>query len=410
MLSKTLFALAAACLAGQTVAGPHHGHGLQHAHEKRAIVTELVTVTNWVTVTVGGSQTKKVFFSRTRKVRPTPTSISTSTTAAVASVAPVPPPPSPEVAPVPTTIVTQVRPVSDIPESIAPIEAPKSEPVVQPPPAPITTEAPVVEVPPPPAPAASTKAAEPAPAPAPAPDTGSKSSIAFKRGLAYNNKNFLQRFLNSGTKIGWTYSWGQRDDSGVNIPFVPTLWGLKLDFAQTWPANAQEAINKGSPALFSFNEPDHASQSNLSPQLAAQKHIELMNPFAGKARIASPSITNSGNPGEGIEWLKQFFEACSGKCAVDFVNIHIYGFDTATFLSHLVKVHELFGKPVWITEFAFGGSESEINSQLTTVLTALENDSKYSFVEHYAYFMAEDGMLVKGNSLSTYGNTYAYGA
>ncbi|KAK3988134.1 glycosyl hydrolase catalytic core-domain-containing protein [Cladorrhinum sp. PSN332] len=413
MISKTLLALAAACLAGQTVvAGPHHQHGLQHAHEKRALVTELVTVTNWVTVTVGGSQAKtsaKVYFSRTRKARPTTTSTSTSTptTTTTISVAPAPPPPSPEPAPVPTTIITSVRPVSDTPESIAPIEAPKSEPAAQLPPAAPTTNAPVEAVTVP-APAVSTKAAQPAPVPAPG--SGSKSSIPFKRGLAYNNEAYLQRFLNSGTKIGWRYSWGQRDDSSVNIPFIPTLWGLKLDFAQTWPANAQEAISKGSPALFSFNEPDHASQANLSPQLAAQKHIELMNPFAGKARIASPSITNSGNPGEGIEWLKQFFDACAGKCAVDFVNIHIYGFDTATFLAHLVKVNELFQKPVWITEFAFGGSESEINSQLTTVLQALEGDSKYNFVEHYSYFMAEEGMLVKGNSLSTYGNTYAYGA
>ncbi|KAK4167382.1 glycosyl hydrolase catalytic core-domain-containing protein [Cladorrhinum sp. PSN259] len=407
MLSKTLLALAAACLAGQTVAGSHHQHGLQHAHEKRALVTELVTVTNWVTVTMGGSETKtsaRVFYTRTRKTRSHTKSTSTSTTTTTVSLAPAPPPPTIEVAaPVPTTITTRIRPV-DTPESIAPIEAPidapKTEPAAQLPPA----EAPTV-----PAPVAvSTKAAQPAPAPAP--DSGSKSSIPGKRGVAYNNAGYLQRFLNSGSKIHWCYNWGQYDDSGVGIPFIPTLWGLKLDFAQTWPANAQAAINKGAPALFSFNEPDHASQSNMSPQLAAQKHIELMNPFAGKTRIGSPSITNSGNSGEGIEWLKAFFDACAGNCVVDFVNIHIYGFDTDTFLAHLVKVHELFKKPVWITEFAFGGSESEINSQLSTVLKALEGDSKYDFVEHYSYFMAEEGYLIKGNSLSTYGNTYAYGA
>lgn len=413
MFSKTLFAVAAACLAGQTVAGSHRQHGMQHAHEKRALVTELVTVTNWVTVTVAGSEAKtkgKVHYTRTRKARPTTISTvtSSSTTApAAVSEAPAPPPPSTEAAPIPTTIVTRVRPVSEVAESIAPIEAPKSEPAVQPPPAVVPTSAPVASVTVP-APAVTNKVAQPDPVPAP--ETGSKSSIPGRRGVAYNNPAYLKRFLNSGSKISWCYNWGQRDDSGVDIAFIPTLWGLKLDFAEIWPANAQEAINKGSPALFSFNEPDHASQANLSPQLAAQKHIELMNPFSGKARIASPSITNSGNPGEGIEWLKQFFDACGGKCAVDFVNIHIYGFDTDTFLAHLIKVHELFKKPVWITEFAFGGSESEINNQLTTVLKAIEGDSKYDFVEHYSYFMAEEGMLVKGNSLSTYGQTYAYSA
>ncbi|KAK4460313.1 glycosyl hydrolase catalytic core-domain-containing protein [Cladorrhinum samala] len=415
MFSKALIALAAACLAGQTVAGPHHQHGMQHAHEKRAMVTELVTVTNWVTVTVGRSQAKtkgKVHYTRTRKVRPTAISTltSSSTTApAAVSEAAAPPPPSTEAASIPTTIVTRVRPVSEVAESIAPIEAPKSEPAVQPPPPVVPTSPPVVSVTAP-APGPSIKAVQADPAPAPAPETGSGNSFSGRRGVSYNNPAYLQRFLNAGSKISWCYNWGQRDDSGVNIPFIPTLWGLKLDFAQTWPANAQEAINKGSPALFSFNEPDHAAQANLSPQVAAQKHIELMNPFSGKARIASPSITNSGNPGEGIEWLKQFFDACGGNCAVDFVNIHIYGFDTETFLAHLIKVHELFQKPVWITEFAFGGSESEINNQLATVLKAIEGDAKYNFVEHYAYFMAEEGMLVKGNSLSTYGQTYAYSA
>jgi hypothetical protein len=228
--------------------------------------------------------------------------------------------------------------------------------------------------------------------------------------LSYNDPTLLRSFLNSGSKIGWTYNWGQRDDSGTNLPFIPTLWGLKLDFAQVWPANAQRAIDAGSPCLFSFNEPDHHEQANLSPEVAAAKHKELMNPFQGKARIGSPSITNSGRPNQGIEWMKQFFAACNGGCAVDFVNIHIYGFDVDTFLAHLVKVHELFKKPVWITEFGFNGSDEEISQQLQTVLDAIENDPKYGFVEAYSYFMVQEGNMVKGNQPSRFGKTFAYGA
>ncbi len=188
------------------------------------------------------------------------------------------------------------------------------------------------------------------------------------------------------------------------------LWGLKLDFAQTWPGNAQKAINAGSKCLFSFNEPDLGSQANLSPQLAAQKHIELMNPFSGKALIGAPAITNSGATGQGISWLKQFFDSCGGKCAVDFVNIHIYGVDTTTFLTHLRNVHDAFNKPVWITEFAFDGSDDQINAQLKTVINEIETNPTYSFVQRYSYFMVGDGHLVKGNSVSSYGNTFAYGA
>lgn len=187
------------------------------------------------------------------------------------------------------------------------------------------------------------------------------------------------------------------------------MWGLKQNFAQTWPANAQKAIAAGSKSLLSFNEPDNAGQSNLSPQDAARNHINLMNPFAGQARISSPAITNSGAPGQGIQWMQQFFDACAGKCAVDFLNIHIYGVDTNTFLSHLLQVHNRFQKPVWITEFAFSGSDAEINSQLATVIDQIEHNATFSFVERYSYFMVADGSLVSGSALSAYGNTFAYG-
>lgn len=437
MFSKALIALAAASFAGQAVAGPHH-HGYQHAHQKRAIVTEMVTITEWVTVTIGDSETStsaKVFYTNHRKSRTQPRPES--------STAPVAAPPSSSsvvVVVAPTTIVSQASPTTQVasPPPVveqstppAPAPSPSSTPevVVQPSEQAANTPAPPVSSP--------AQVTQPAPIPSPTPDTqgnpgtgntetgntnnnsgnnnnpgtsGGNTGASGKRGLAYNKPELLKRFLNDNSKISWTYNWGQRDDSGVNIEFVPMLWGLKVDFPEVWPKNAQNAIDAGSKCLFSFNEPDHAGQANMSPQLAATKHIELMNPFQGKARIGAPAITNSGEPGQGIQWLQQFFDACGGRCAVDFVNIHIYGVDTNTFLAHLRKVGELFQKPVWITEFAFGGSDDEINSQLQTVIDQIETNATYSFVERYSYFMVEDGIMAKGNSVSTYGNTFAYGA
>jgi hypothetical protein len=95
---------------------------------------------------------------------------------------------------------------------------------------------------------------------------------------------------------------------------------------------------------------------------------------------------------------------------VDFLNIHIYGVDTNTFLTHLRDVHTAFNMPVWITEFAFDGSDDEINAQLETVIDQIETNATYSFVERYSYFMVQDGTMVKGNTPSVYGNTFAYGA
>jgi hypothetical protein len=397
MYAKTLVALAAASLVGEAIASPHHG--VQHVHQKRELVTEVVTVTDWTTVTVTRGN-RVAFYTNSRKDKPQPSSESTATSIAA------PPAPSPTE---PTTVV--IRATST---PLVIVAAPSSSPpeVNKPPPAATTTKA--------------------APVPAPVSDDkdgngsgngddtgddtsggnngGSGNAGVSKRGLAYNHPDLLARFLNSGTKVSWAYNWGQRDDSGTNLEFCPMLWGLKLDFAQTWPGNAQKAIDAGSKCLLSFNEPDLGEQADMSPQLAAQKHIELMNPYAGKALIGSPAVTNSVAPNQGLDWMEQWFSACGGRCTVDFVNIHIYGVDTNTFLAHLLKAHEMFKKPVWITEFAFGGSDEEINSQLATVIDQIETNATYSFVERYSYFMVGDGFMVKGNSLSTYGSTFAYGS
>jgi hypothetical protein len=405
MCTKTLVTLVAASLLGQAVASPRH-YGPHHAHQKKALVTERVTVTDWVTVTVyEGDETKatpKVFYTHSHKFRPQSSSESTTTSD---------PAPSP-VVPTTTTVV-QVTSTSVAPEQNTP-------PAVEPIPSPSTTSvAAVVNTPPPPPPAPSSTAqpvSPPVPVPVPVVEdndgngNNGNTGAGGKRGLSYNNPQLLKSLLNAGTKVSWAYNWGQYDDSDTDLEFCPMLWGLKLDFPQVWPANAQKAIDAGSRCLLSFNEPELESQANMSPELTAQKHIELMNPFSGKARIGSPAITNGGGPNHGIQWLQRFFTACGGNCAVDFLNIHIYGVDTNTFLSHLRDVHAAFNKPVWITEFAFDGSDEEINSQLETVIDQIETNATYSFVERYSYFMVQDGTMVRGNTPSVYGNTFAYGA
>ncbi|KAK3343768.1 glycosyl hydrolase catalytic core-domain-containing protein [Lasiosphaeria hispida] len=395
MFSKALIALAAAGLFQQAVALGPRGH--QHQHQKKDLVTEVQTVTNWVTVTLVGNgpaaaaATPKTFYTRSRKTR----SRASSSTAIPAASSP--PPAAPSSVVIPTTFISETKASDPTAEAFH----------GQPQPAPSAAPAPAEPEPAKPAPAEPSAAA---PSSAPAVPASPPATGGNKRGLAYNDGGLLPRFLNSGSKVGWTYNWGQLDDSNTGLEFVPTLWGKKMDFPDVWPKNAQKGLDSGSKCLFSFNEPDNGGQANMSPSEAAAAHILYMNPFAGKARIGTPAITNSNQNGEGIAWLSSFFDACGGNCAADFVNIHIYGVDTATFLQHLKNVHNKFNKPVWITEFAFGGSDEEVDQALKTVIHEMDNNPEFSFVERYAYFMAADGMMVKGNSLSSYGNTFAYGS
>jgi hypothetical protein len=74
--------------------------------------------------------------------------------------------------------------------------------------------------------------------------------------------------------------------------------------------------------LARFNEPDNAGQAHMTPQAAAAAWKKYMQPFAGKAKLVSPAITNAGPP-NGEAWMDSFLKECKG-CTIDAIAIHIY--------------------------------------------------------------------------------------
>ena len=111
----------------------------------------------------------------------------------------------------------------------------------------------------------------------------------------------------------------------------------------------------------SFNEPDLSSQSNLTPQQAASAWKQWIQPFAGRAKLCSPAITNGGAP-MGTAWLDNFLSACTG-CTIDCIAIHIY--DSATnnayFKNYISGIGTKYGKPVWVTEVGLSRPTSAAN-------------------------------------------------
>lgn len=75
-------------------------------------------------------------------------------------------------------------------------------------------------------------------------------------------------------------------------------------------------------SFHSFNEPDLDSQSNINATEAARIWKLSMEPFAGKAKLISPAITNGGSP-MGVQWMCDFLAACTG-CHIDGIAMHIY--------------------------------------------------------------------------------------
>ncbi|TGO16755.1 hypothetical protein BTUL_0024g00250 [Botrytis tulipae] len=236
----------------------------------------------------------------------------------------------------------------------------------------------------------------------------SSSSSGGKRGVAYNTADFVTQFTGS-SKVAWAYNWGSSSDglSASGIEFVPLLWGLKSTFTGAWSAAASSAIASGSKHLMSFNEPDLSTQANIGASDAAAGYKTYMQPFAGKAKLGAPAVTNGASP-MGLAWLKSFMSSCS-DCTIDFVCIHWYdsASNVAYFKQYVQDAYTAGGnRPLWITEFQASGSTDEQNAFMKEVLPWLDAST---MVDRYAWFMADTaagGLMASTSALSTLGNTF----
>ncbi|TCD60528.1 hypothetical protein EIP91_009936, partial [Steccherinum ochraceum] len=230
------------------------------------------------------------------------------------------------------------------------------------------------------------------------------SDGGIKRGLSYNEAPFTKLFTSS--QIGWAYNWGSQTggDLPAGIDYFPMLWSNKPEHTGSWVDDATAAIAAGASHLLGFNEPDLGSQANMSPQEAADAWKTYIEPFAGKAKLVSPAITNGGAP-MGTAWLDDFLAACT-ECTIDAIAIHIY--DSATnvgyFQNYITDVGTKYGKPVLVTEFGASGQPGQQQDFLTQMLPFLDG---LASVSHYAYFMDGPGVLANADgTISDLGITY----
>ncbi|KFZ11290.1 hypothetical protein V502_07624 [Pseudogymnoascus sp. VKM F-4520 (FW-2644)] len=230
------------------------------------------------------------------------------------------------------------------------------------------------------------------------------STSGPKRGLAYNNADLTNSFTGADSKVSWAYNWGSTTPSiPSSFEYVPMLWGTQAVHSDNWNEAATAAIAKGSKHLLAFNEPDLPAQSNLDPGAAAAGYKTFMQPFAGKAKLGSPAVTNGPAP-MGIAYYQSFMAACDG-CTVDFIPLHWY--DAASnvvgFKQHISDMNDVAGgRKLWITEFGASGSTEEQEEFLRQVIPWLDGQD---YVERYAYFYA-DGVLTQNNAVSALGNVF----
>lgn len=214
--------------------------------------------------------------------------------------------------------------------------------------------------------------------------------------------------------FGFAYTWGSttgtdcdfwspaalpKDPATGVIGFVPMLWSAH-DVARI----NDTALRRGYEpyALLGFNEPNHASQSNMSPAAAAAAwpHVEAVAAALNVTVLVSPAAApcGSSNPhicpyGDVIPWFQQFRGNCSG-CRIDAVATHFYGCHLDELTTLLTALHGVFDNaPVWLTEFNCGGGTSDVPvpHQLAWMGQAVAWLEATPWVHHYSWMAGRDG-------------------
>jgi RNA polymerase sigma factor (sigma-70 family) len=196
----------------------------------------------------------------------------------------------------------------------------------------------------------------------------------------------------------WYYNWSPTNASmpgPSGVEFVPMIWGADAVSDRTLATAKAEGD-----VLLGFNEPDLGEQANMTVERALELWPRLE---ATGMRLGSPAVAWGGADAGG--WLDRFMTGAKQRGhRVDFIALHWYGSDfSAAAVGHLRgylrAVHERYGLPVWLTEFALirfdGGTTYPSDAQQSAFVTgATRMLASLSFVERYAWF----GLPATGDS------------
>ena len=226
-----------------------------------------------------------------------------------------------------------------------------------------------------------------------------QNSISFIRVMPWNwvTKKGFNAPVDSNLDVSWRYQWNPNDSSTLDWEFAPMAWGHT---SANDPADVALLVGKyNSPYVMSFNEADDCDgqsgqYGNLcQTDVAVGLHKNLMKTGM---RIVSPGCKEEGAFG----WLKEFHDKATAQdIRVDVIAVHWYDWGSNPtvntnptalqvfnrFKAYLTNVHDLYGLPIWITEFNANPARSQaINAGfLELALPYLES---LDYIERYCWF------------------------
>ncbi len=230
-----------------------------------------------------------------------------------------------------------------------------------------------------------------------------------KKGLGIHRDIALYRGIFE-LGLSWYYNWEFLRSPELNgkLDFVPMVWGENaardLSFAR---------VGEPLDCLLGFNEPDNLGQASMT--------VDQSVDFWPVLQRASRSLGSPGAVHADREWMLDFMnQAVDRDYKVDFICAHWYDLpDPSILLNRLKGIYELYGMPIWLTEFACVDWEAGLGkpcfSQKDVVLfieTILPELRQMPFIERYAWFSGgseyqTSHLFSDDGSLNVVGQAYA---
>jgi len=246
---------------------------------------------------------------------------------------------------------------------------------------------------------------------------------SFKKGLGLTTRNDPIPWSKLLVKLHahWVYTWGSQrpTTTPLNIDFVPMIWGYYPRSLPGAIAQITQDARKGMiHYMLGFNEPDGPHQSKIQVKTALKAWPALE---AAGIPLGSPACVRP----DGV-WMRTFMRVAKNRgYRVNFICIHWYGGpNPKAFLNTLKRIHWLYHRPLWITEFAVADwhatkkrpniySPEVIAKFMKAVLPAM---NQLPYVQRYAWFsgpqskttkVGTSALFTKSGALTAMGRIYS---
>jgi hypothetical protein len=250
------------------------------------------------------------------------------------------------------------------------------------------------------------------------------NSVSFIRVMPWNWVTKKGR-TDVGTDLNttWRYKWNNTESSSLDTEFAPMAWG---GAGANDDADIALYIGKyNSTHVMAFNEADNCNDQSGqygNPKLCVvDEAVRLYkNLMKTGMRLVSPSCTE----GAGITWLKDFRnKATAQDIRIDVIGVHWYDWGGSSnpsttpnadatlvfnrFKAYLTNVHNLYGLPIWITEFNANPYRSTATN-LAFMKLALPYLETLDYVERYNWFQPNPTPLDPNDNTNTVGSGEFY--